>query len=455
MFYAEDNLDAREKELMFEQVSQEERRHEKVKRKEKYSKKYLSQIIKEEKPKFANNNLILAPVGSGKSHLIENMLIPDNYDKKIIYLTSNTALKDSVCPNDNETRNVLSDKGVSLGFFTSGNKEKIGNVPYSVHVMTYSEFGERIHHPSEEVVEDVEIIFCDEIHSLPKYFEYDNSYKLGMALNWLLKRHENIKIFYFTATEDSIVNLEEKRPGYFDNVVTFNYLNHPQIRKYVSNSTYYITHIAQLREHLRAKKESFDYYGYKSLAFTRLISEQKKIEEIAKEEGFKPIVLWSINNTEFKMSEEQLNVRKAILNTGLIPEPYNLLIINGAMQEGWNLYDDKVTLAILDTVDITEQVQALGRIRKDIDLVIKRTKDESLIVKEIKVPESYLNKYLTTSDKNDLCEELNIINDRGTLKRWVSIKGILKELGYKIEEESIRVDGKQMRVSTIIAPEEN
>ena len=249
--------------------------------------------------------------------------------------------------------------------------------------------------------------------------------------------------------------MEKRRPGYFDNVTVFNYLNHPEIRKYVANTTHYITHIAQLREHLKSKKESFDYYGYKSLAFTRLISEQKKIEEIAKEEGFKPIALWSVNNDELEMNEEQLNVRKAILNTGLIPEPYNLLIINGAMQEGWNLYDDKVTLAILDTVDITEQVQALGRIRKDIDLVIKRTKDESLIVKEIRVPESYLNKYLTTSDKNDLCEELNIINDRGTLKRWVSIKGILEKSGYKIEEGAIRVDGKQMRVSTIIAPEEN
>ena len=455
MLYDEDNLNEREKALMLKQVSKGERKHEKMKRKEIYSKKYLSEIIEEEKPKFKNNNLILAPVGSGKSHLIENMLIPDDYDKKVIYLTSNTALKDSVCPNDNETRDVLADKGVSLGFFTSGNKKKIGNVPYSVHVMTYSEFGERIHHPNEEIIEDVEIIFCDEIHSLPKYFEYDNSYKLGMALNWLLKKHQNIQIFYFTATEESIVSLEEKRPGYFDNVTTFNYLNHPQIKKYVAKSTHYITHIAQLRAHLRAKKEAFDYFGSKALAFTRLISEQKKIEEIAKEEGFKPIVLWSINNDEFKMTEEQLNVRRTILNTGLIPEPYNLLIINGAMQEGWNLYDDKVTFAILDTVDITEQVQALGRIRKDIDLVIKRTTDESLVVKNIEVPKDYLNRQLTTSDKNNLCEELNIINERGTHKRWTSVKIDLKKLGYKIEDKTIRADGKQFRVSIITAPEDN
>ena len=58
-------------------------------REELYNKKYLGEIIEEEKPEFKQNNLILSPVGSGKSYLIENMLIPKDYDKKIIYLTSN------------------------------------------------------------------------------------------------------------------------------------------------------------------------------------------------------------------------------------------------------------------------------------------------------------------------------------------------------------------------------
>ena len=45
------------------------------------------------------------------------------------------------------------------------------------------------------------------------------------------------------------------------------------------------------------------------------------------------------------------------------------------MQEGWNLDDDMMRLAILDTTDITEQIQALGRIRRDVDLLICKTND--------------------------------------------------------------------------------
>lgn len=417
-------------------------------RKDLYNKKYLGEIIEIEKPQFGSNNLIIAPVGSGKSHLIERQLIPKDYNKKILYLTSNSALKDSICPNNNEMRKELALRGESIGFYTTANKSRYGGISRKVHVMTYSEFGERISPANQTFTEDVELIFCDEIHSLPTYFSYDKNYKLGIALNWLLRPHKNIQFFYFTATKDNIDKMEKQTPGYFNKLQTFDYSEHPEIRKYVTSSTYYINHLNQLKPHLSAKLESFNYHGYKALAFTKLITEQEKIRDIAIEEGFKPIVLWSINN-ENKMNEEQLKVREFILSTGVIPEPYNLLIINGSMQEGWNLYDDKVTLAILDTVDITEQIQALGRIRKDIDLVIKKTKDKNTSEHNIEIPKSYLNIDLTTEDKIALCEELYILNDRGRLKKWPTIRKYTENSSYEVEDKVVIVDGKRTRVSTI------
>ena len=224
MFYSEDNLDKREKEFILKQVSQEERKYEKIKSKERYSEKYLSDIVEEEKPQFKSNNLILTPAGSGKNLLIEKMLIPENYDKKIVYLTFNTELKNFLCPDDNESRKELADKGKSVRFFTTENKSKFGDAKYSVHVMTYSEFGDRIHSPNETFTSDVELIFCDEIHSVPQYLEHDNSYELGIALRWLLTKHENKQIFFFTSTTDSIEKFEKKYPGYFNKVSVFNYL---------------------------------------------------------------------------------------------------------------------------------------------------------------------------------------------------------------------------------------
>lgn len=417
-----------------------------------YSKLYLGEIIDLEKPSFESNSLILAPVGSGKSHLIERKLIPKNCDSNILYLTSNTALKDSVCPDNNALREVLADKGKSVKFYTTGNKKRYGDKPYNVHVMTYSEFGNIIQSPTQSFTRDIDIIFCDEIHSLPKYKSYDSNGNLALAMNWLFNKHEGKNIYYFTATGHSLDDLERNVPGYLDYVTVYNYLDHPKIRKYIANSTFFINHIEQIRPHLKSKLASFNYYGYKGLAFTKLITEQDKIMDIAIDEGFKPIVLWSINNKN-EMNEEQLKVRSYILNTGNIPEPYNLLIINGAMQEGWNLDDKMMRLAILDTVDPTEQIQSLGRIRRDVDLLICKTNDRVESYKNVVVPEEYVNVALNSENKTSLCIRLNVIDSRGRVSKWPTVKGLLETLGYSFKEGNITQDGKKTRVTTILAPD--
>lgn len=416
-------------------------------------KMYLGEIIELDKPQFETNNLIIAPVGAGKSHLIEKMLIPKNFKGKALYLTSNTALKDSVCPEDDDLRDILREKNKSLGFFSTSNKKKIGIADYSVHVMTYSEFGIRLESPNQTFTKDLEIIFCDEVHSLPTYRSYNKDPDLDRAMRWLFTRHADKKLFYFTATQENLIKLEKKIPGYLSAVTTFDYSNHPKIRRYVAQTTYLIKHIEQLRPHLQAKLESFNYYGYKGLAFTKYIVEQDKICEIAESEGFKPICLWSVNNEEREMNEEQLRVRKIILSTGYIPEPYNLLIINGAMQEGWNLEDDMMRLAILNTLDLTEQIQSLGRIRKDIDLVIKKTNDETLVTNGIDIPEKYMNVPLTSSERESLCIELNLINKYGEVSKWPTVKKAAKNGGYEITDETINIDNKRTRVSIIKVPD--
>ena len=64
----------REEQQMLTQIRVKSRSRSIEEREELYNKKYLGEIIEEEKPNFKQNNLILSPVGSGKSYLIENML---------------------------------------------------------------------------------------------------------------------------------------------------------------------------------------------------------------------------------------------------------------------------------------------------------------------------------------------------------------------------------------------
>lgn len=422
-------------------------------RKELEKKLYLSEIILKEKPDFSNKNLILAPVGSGKSHLIEKVLIPKGYSKKILYLVSNTALKDSVCPPSSEDREELARNGQSEKFYTTKNKETFGNKSYKVHVMTYFEFGEKIFSPNQTFTEDVDLIFCDEIHSLPVYYSYDKSMTLMRVMMWLLEPRPSKRIYFFTATKDKVDEFEKKNPGFFNKVKVFDYMNYPNIRKYIARSTYYITNLDQLKPHLKAKKEYFDYTNSKILSYTRKIEDQKKIKRIAEEEGYKPIILWSINNDD-EMDEEQLKVRSVVLKTGLIPEPYNFLIINSSMQEGWNLRDPLVELAILNTTDKTEQIQSLGRIRKDIELVIKRDEMRNTLEENIELEEFYLNRELSTEERSLLCEELNILDQKGRLRKWNSVKIFLKNSGYEIEEKFSTASGKKARVG-IIKKKEN
>lgn len=118
--------------------------------------------------------------------------------------------------------------------------------------------------------------------------------------------------------------------------------------------------------------------------------------------------------------------------------------------------DEKVKSFIINDKFIDESI-VLQKINKDLEFLYLKKIPKVVMNKPInpEIVKSYLNRYLTTSDKRDLCEELNIINNRGTYKRWTSVRIDLKELGYKIEDKTMRVDNKQLRVSTIIAPEDN
>lgn len=431
------------------QVSKELREKSNTEREELSRKFYLGEIIEKEKPEFGTNNLVYAPVGSGKSFFIENFLIPKFNNGNILYLTSNSALKDSLAPNDNQLREEFAKNDKSKGFFTTQNKKRYGNVPYKVHVMTYHEFGERIYSPNQTFTDDIDLIFCDEIHSIPIFTKYGGHGELLLALHWLFRKHDAKRVFYFTATKESIDKLEKRAPGYLKNTLVFDYLDHPKIRKYQVKSTYYINNIAQLKMHLKAKIEYIQNNNHKGLAFARKIKNQEKIKEISEAEGYKPIVLWSINNEDNLMSEEQIRVRDYILNTGNIPEPYNLLIINGSMQEGWNLFDDKVEFAILDTLNETEQIQSLGRIRKDIDFLLLKTTSDDDRAKVIVLDEEFLNIPLTTEEKEKLLRNLDLKDKINQEVKWPTLKKMLINSDYEIEDKTIRFDGKRKRVSII------
>lgn len=158
--------------------------------------------------------------------------------------------------------------------------------------------------------------------------------------------------------------------------------------------------------------------------------------------------MWSNKNKDYELSGEQLQARKELLSTNKIPSPYNFLIFNSALQEGWDLKDSSVKLAIMNTTNDTEFVQALGRLRRDVDLLVYRTNNRTLDI-HIEMPEVYLDKPLTTAMKQSLCKELNIIGTNGQPIKWPTMKKQLIKNGYKVNDTQVKVNNKKTRVSII------
>lgn len=68
---------------------------------------------------------------------------------------------------------------------------------------------------------------------------------------------------------------------------------------------------------------------------------------------------------------------------------------------------------------------------------------------KIFIDNKWLNRYLFKSDKDKIVNELSLCNKNNRQLKWTSIKRILKEQGYKIEDKAKKINGKTVKVSII------
>lgn len=271
-----------------------------------------------------------------------------------------------------------------------------------------------------------------------------------------ISKIKNVKVFYFTATIGKINQFMEKNlKTLMSNVNVVNYLKEKSIVSH-DNAIRYNFHDTSGIMDLISKLDGFTRLGNKGLIFSEKISGMKEIYKLLNRIGHKVIMIWSTNNKKYPMTKEQLRVRKIMLETGMIPDEYDFVIINGAMREGWNLIDERVQLVILNTTDETNKTQARGRIRNDIFILAEKNKINTPLGERIMEREkakraigSRLNKPLTTKMKDDIAEELFIKDESNRLVKWNTIKATILKNGYTVEEKRIVEDGKQIRVSVV------
>lgn len=382
--------------------------------------KYLSDLMPDT---LTENTLVVAPTGAGKTHYVFNKLCKN---KKTLYLCDTTNLK----------LQMLKEQGTSdiLGV-------------RDITVWTYSKFGREIKFTVEELVNQFNYIICDEVHNLIDYQNFSNDTNLERAMEYLVRKYEHTTIVFFTATPQYLNYTTSKYPCFGQNFNVIDFSDNDEIKRYSEGMIAYLAHLTDVKTYLTRYLSGFRTMNYKCLIFSPYIKNMQELERISGDLGLRPICIWSDNN-KILMTYDQKRVKDHLLETGELLEPYNVLIINRATETGINIYDKDMKIMICNTENEVQQVQARGRIRHDVDLLVLKTSDLKQL--EFSIDKEVIGIELT---KESLIERVIVKNNmrdkNGKLIGIPTLRKRIEEYGYTITDRRTRINRRQVTVYKI------
>lgn len=374
--------------------------------------KYLSELVSLKMLKKDSLNIIEAPTGSGKSYFALTAIpesIPDAH-YKVVYLIDTVNGKEQLLKNYNTASYCAWWKRlVTEGTIYFGEDRRIV-------IMTYAKFGQ-LSEENPAFHNSFNYIICDELPSLIKFQYFSQRPNLHSIAREGLEnavRNDKTTVIALSATPN-LIHKEFHAPLY-DVPIDEN-----EIRRYETKDIINYTNLEYLLSSLELNETG--------ICYVRRIGEMKKMEEIARDLGFNPISIWSIRNKDHIMNDEQLSVRKSILEDFTFPSEYNLLFINASSETSLKI-KSHVDYVIVHSNDYDTQVQVRGRVNSDLSklyLPLIGTTD-------LTVPGEYLNKPLFTEEKTELCAILNRTNPYNRRFGWTTIKSMLIDCEYTISE---------------------
>ena len=287
-----------------------------------------------------------------------------------------------------------------------------------ITVMTYAKFGALAKkHPKFGYTFDY--IICDEIHNLPKFMSFGG--QDGEDKNWYiwaLNRLEEcilfdgVKVIGLSATPKRIeehVMCRIKHITVDDDVFK---LKTSEIVNYTNKML--------LLDNIHA--------GQKGLAFFHRITEMQQFCAEAIKRNINAICIWSTSSKNHKMTAAQLSARQHILERKELPPEYDLVIINASSETSISIFG-KMDYIIVHCQEEETQIQVRGRYRDTLHTLYLLNYDGA-----IKVPTEFLNRDLYSEDKSELCEILNIHDNKGRRVGWTTVKKKLIDTGYILTE---------------------
>ena len=374
--------------------------------------KYLSELVDCSALQKGQLNVIKAPTGSGKTYFALNYIpsLTNDALHNVVYLIDTINGKEQIVRNYNATSEYYGwSKEVESGgmWFEPDNR---------VVVITYAKFGV-LFERNIEFYKNFSYIICDEIHSLLRFQNYSkkpNYHSIArQVLEQAVKQKSGI-VIALTATPDTIKNQ-------FNAPSAEIAINQEELIQYdIKQVEGYTNPITVL------SKVDMETVG---LCYFSRIHQMIEFEQKAKQMGFSPISIWSINNRDYPMNDEQLEARQSILESWTIPPQYDLLIINSSSETSLKI-KSKVDYVIVHSSNPDTQVQVRGRINSDLMTLYLPVEG----VSEIVVPSEYLGKRLFQGDKQALAEALNLRNTNNRPYGWPTVKNLLIESDYSVIE---------------------
>lgn len=434
--------------------------------------RYVSELVSYLKIIDGIINLIESPCGTGKTTFFINEVVKKAKNKeRILYLVDTSVLEESLLSKYEE---YLKPYDSSIKGTMIYNEEQLPSHGFGVQIaehkskdnraicMTYAKFAHELQRSNDDnFLNQIRFLCCDEVHNLAKYIGFNLQLGAKKEETILYKALEKIveatdkgifKTLFMTATPKRITKLLKDNFNYTCNKI----VSENELRGYLFNSQSVYTNIDNILKELRKSDLHED---NKILMYVETIKKSLEVSSKLEQNGFNVACLWSINN-EKKMDNFSRKVREHIIEHEEIPEYVDVVIINAAYETGYNIFDKenlaKTVIVHSRSTEVITQVR--GRIRHDIESLV--TLNQSGTIETIKRDgtvtelcptkiEKFLDVPLTKEKKEELVQELNMINGHGRQMKWTTIKKMLIENGFKITSDTTRIGGKQVRFDVI------
>lgn len=393
--------------------------------------KHISDLITSpEALKAGRINIIEAGVSSGKTTFALTTLPQwTGNPERILYLIDTTNGELHI------QRNIISVNRMDYSLYEYGKERAWGESNSSVRnkmpVMTYAGFAAEMRSSEPFPWERFDYIVCDEMQNLVRYQNYEGGNGGIIAAEQKLRdiaAEGRIKIIALSATPQKI----RKHFGALCYDVPFDRSELSRLE-----TTQVIPYACGAMDLLKSGTPPAVNHQT-GILYTTEIASMRKIIEDARALGIRANGFWSINAKGNPMSEEQLALRRVVLEEETIPADIDLLVINAASETCIKIQSEKrkVDYMIIHSSSEEVKTQVRGRYHGDLPALYYHDIGAANLSSCRNLPSRFLNVRLYAEGQKELTAYLKLQNPKaaeGSYFQMRKVRELLEASGYSVD----------------------